>query len=288
MSYNASYARLYQSACQIEEAGTGTWLTRGANFLVAVTRVKAGTRLVRIDNPDEYIAFLPDTGAKIEANGSTIDAGVETVTIVPPGASSVIATGDGQIVRIFSSQARDLLDLAGNATIYANGAPGVAPPGSWPAPADGFKLRHYRVADFDKPDSNMRIFRSANLMINVLKKRTEPRDIKKLSPHTHADFEQASLALQGTYVHHLRWPWTPDMTAWQDDRHEEMASPSVLVVPPKVVHTSRNINSAGWLVDVFSPPRLDFCAKPGMVCNANEYPLPPGIDLSAYASGNAA
>ena len=89
-------------------------------------------------------------------------------------------------------------------------------------------------------------------------------------------------------MHHMRWPWTPDMTAWKEDHHAEMASPSVLVIPPKVIHTSRNINGAGWLIDIFSPPRLDFSAKPGLVCNADEYPLPAGVDLSAFASAAAA
>ena len=86
----------------------------------------------------------------------------------------------------------------------------------------------------------------------------------------------------------MRWPWTPDATTWREDQHVEMGSPSVLVVPPKVVHTSANVHGPGWLIDIFSPPRLDFSAKPGMVCNANEYPVPPGVDLSAYAAGGAA
>ena len=105
---------------------------------------------------------------------------------------------------------------------------------------------------------------------------------------SHTDFEQASLALEGTYVHHMRWPWTPDMTTWKDDTAAEMASPSVLVIPPKVIHTSRNVGGPGFLVDIFSPPRLDFSAKPGLVCNADEYPLPAGVDLSAYANASAA
>ena len=288
MTYTATCARLYETAPQIKASGADTWLTRGANFVVAVTRVKTGARLERAANPDEYIVFLPDAGARIEADAEAIEAAGESVIIVPPGASSVTARHEGFVVRVFSKHARDLLDLAGNAATYAQGAPGVAPLTPWPDPPAGFRLRHYKVADYDKPDSNLRIFRSTNLMINVLKKRIEPRDVKKLSPHVHADFEQASLAIQGSYVHHMRWPWTPDMSTWREDQHVQMDSPSVLIVPPKVVHTSRNIKTAGWLIDIFSPPRLDFSAKPGVVCNANEYPVPPDADLAAHASAGAA
>ena len=288
MTYTATYAKHYESAPQITESGADTWLTRGANCVVAVSRVKAGTRLERAANPDEYIVLLPDTGTLVQAGAQMIEAAGESVIIVPPGASSVTAMDGGYVVRVFSHRASDLLDRAGNAATYAQGAPGVAPLEPWPDPPSGFRLRHYRVADYDKPDSNMRIFRSTNLMINVLKRRPEPRDVKKLSPHSHADFEQASLAIQGTYVHHMRWPWTPDMSTWREDQHVEMGSPSVLIVPPKVVHTSRNINGAAWLIDIFSPPRLDFSAKPGLVCNADEYPVPPDAVLSAYLSAGAA
>ena len=285
--YDATYARHYQTPPHKDEA-RGTWLTRGANFVVAVTRAAAGDTLSRADTPDESIVFLPDTGATIEAGAERIEAGTETVTIVPPGASKITAKGAGQIVRVFSTRNADLAAAAGNAAAYAAGAPGVAPLTPWPDPPGGFRLRSYRVADFDKPDTQMRIFRCTNLMINVLKKRPVARDITKLSPHSHTDFEQASLALEGTYVHHMRWPWTPDMTTWKDDTAAEMASPSVLVIPPKVIHTSRNVGGPGFLVDIFSPPRLDFSAKPGLVCNADEYPLPAGVDLSAYANASAA
>ncbi|MBL8385015.1 MAG: hypothetical protein JNM90_18175 [Burkholderiales bacterium] len=287
MTYDATYARHHESPPHIEEAH-GTWITRGANFVIAVSRVAAGDVLARADNPDESIVFLPDAGALIEAGGAAVDAAGETLTIVPPGASRVTARAAGLVVRVFSTRAADLAAAAGNAAVYANGAPGAAPLVAWPDPPGGFRLRHYRVADFDRPDSQMRIFRSTNLMINVLKRRPVARDVTKLSPHSHADFEQGSLAVAGTYVHHLRWPWTPDMTTWKSDVAAEMGSPSVLVVPPKVIHTSRNVGGPGWLVDIFSPPRLDFSAKPGLVCNADEYPLPPGVDLSAFAGASAA
>jgi mannose-6-phosphate isomerase-like protein (cupin superfamily) len=271
----ASHARHYDSPPQLEEGpGARTWLTRGANFVIAVSRVNAGATLRRADNPDESAVLLPEIAATIEAGGERIEAAAESLTIVPPGSSTVTARGDGLVVRVFSTRAADLAARAANGSAYAQGAPDVTPLVPWPDPPGGFRLRHYRLADHAKADSNMRIFRCTNLMINVLAKRATARDVTKLSPHSHADFEQASLAVEGDYVHHLRYPWTPDMTAWREDEHLEIGSPSVTVIPPNVVHTSRNVGGPGWLIDVFAPPRVDFSTKPGLVCNADEYPMP--------------
>lgn len=273
----ASYARHYAEPPQIVDPdGTRSWVTRGANFVIVVSDVKAGARLARAANPDEYWVLLPDTAARIEAGGDTVSAAPESLTVVPPGSSTVTAASDGRIVRVFSNLATDLADKAANAPVYADGAPEVAPLKPWPAPKDGWKLLSYLPLSYDKPDTNMRVFRSANLMINVMTRRSAPRDTAKLSPHSHADFEQASLLLEGDYVHHLRWPWGPDMGQWRPDEAGEVASPSVLVVPAKVVHTSRNVGARrSWLIDIFAPPRMDFSSKPGFVCNEADYPLPP-------------
>jgi mannose-6-phosphate isomerase-like protein (cupin superfamily) len=186
-----------------------------------------------------------------------------------------VVHGAGPVVRVFSHHAQDLLALASNAAAYAEATPDVAPLVPWPTPAEGFRLRNYPLAQFTQADSNMRIFRSTNLMLNVLTPRMVPRDVHKLSPHSHADFEQGSLALRGEWIHHMRYPWVPDMTAWRDDEHIEVGSPSLTVIPPKVVHTSRNLNEGGaWLLDIFAPPRMDFSSKPGKVANEKDYPLP--------------
>jgi mannose-6-phosphate isomerase-like protein (cupin superfamily) len=271
----ASVARHHDRPPQIEADGARTWIARGANFLVAVSQVQPGAKLERRGQPDEYFVFLPDAAATIRAGKESVQAGAESVTIVPPGDSEIVVQGAGQVIRVFSSATKDLLALADNAADYAQPTPEVAPLVPWPTPADGFKLRHYPLAQYTQADSNMRIFRSTNLMVNVMTPRMVKRDVTKLSPHSHVDFEQGSLAIRGDWVHHMRYPWVQDMTAWRDDEAIEVGSPSLTVIPPKVIHTSRNTNDGGaWLLDIFAPPRLDFSSKPGKVANEKDYPLP--------------
>ncbi len=271
----ATYAAHYKSPPQQESTGVRTWLTRGANFVVAVSQVEAGAVLARDDNPDEYFVFTHSGATRITAGAEHIDTAAETLSIVPPGASRIDVTSPGLIVRVFSNRAVDLLQASVNQSVYADGAAEVAPLVPWPDPPGGFRLRHYVLADHVTPGSNMRVFRSTNLMVNPLAKRLVPRDVTKISPHTHADFEQASLAIQGTYVHHLRWPWTPNLNEWKEDEHVEIGSPSVTIIPAKVLHTSRNVSEGDcWLIDIFGPPRMDFSSKPGVVRNEADYPMP--------------
>jgi hypothetical protein len=175
------------------------------------------------------MVFLVDVGATIQAGSERIAAQAASLTIVPPGASSVTATGDGQIVRVFTALSTDLLALASNAAVYANGAPDVAPLVPWPEPPAGYQLRHYVLDEYTKPGTNMRIFRSRSLMLNIMTPRMVARDVSKLSPHSHVDFEQGSLAVTGNWVHHLRYPWTADLNDWKADEHVEMGNPSLLV-----------------------------------------------------------
>lgn len=257
------------------DAGAETWITRGANFVTVVSKAGAGTVLARADNPDEYMIVTDKVGAMVTAGGETIEVAPDSLTIVPPGPSSVKLAGEGEIVRIFSSRAADLAVRASNASAYPEHPADVAPLDPWPEPIGGYRLRSYALADHVRDGTNMRIFRSTNLMLNVMTPRNVPRDTSKLTPHSHVDFEQGSLAIGGTYVHHLRYPWTPDLAAWRADEAVEMASPSVLVIPPQVIHTSRNVgDEPGRLIDVFAPPRLDFSLREGLVANADDYPMP--------------
>jgi hypothetical protein len=263
---------------EVSEAGTRSWFVRSQNCCVVYSVVSAGDRLVREDQPDEYMVLFPaaDASAVVAAGGQRRDVVGSTVAVVPPGASEIEMASAGVVVRVFSNAAADLLARCRNAGEYAEADPNVAPFAPWPEPPAGHGIRIYAIADV--PDDSARfgrIFRCSTLMVNYLDPSDGPRDPSKLSPHHHDDFEQISLQLEGTFVHHMRTPWTPNMADWRDDEHMRCASPAVAVIPPPLVHTSEAVGATrNQLVDIFCPPRLDFSQRPGWVLNHDEYPLP--------------
>jgi hypothetical protein len=276
----------HESKPQIVDEKAKTWITRGGNFAVAVSEVEPGAVLAREDNPEEYMVILPPGGASatIEAGKDSVEAGPDSLTIVPPGPSRITAKGKGIIARIISKAADDIMAQAGNAAVYAGGAPELAPPVLWPEPKGGYKLRHYPLAQYAKANGERiqpRVFRSTNMMVNLFVHYRTRRDSRVLSPHWHDDFVQASLTLNGRWVHHMRYNWTPDLKDWRPDEHDAMATPSVIIIPATAIHTSQDVGEDGSessLYDIFCPPRADFARKPGFVINEDEYPLP---DFSA-------
>lgn len=264
----------YENPPQVTATGERTWITRASNFVAAVSEVEAGAVLERQGSvqTDEYFVYVAEpASATIHWNGQSIDTGPETLTVVPPGTSRVEIKAQGKVVRQFTSRCADLLALSANAGDFAAPQAHVAPLGAPVTPRDGHALRSYKLAEHITPGSTMRIFRTADLMFNAILPKMTARDTHKLTPHSHNDFEQASLALTGDWIHHLRYPWTPDMDTWREDEHPQMGSPSIIVIPPLVVHTSRNVGAGhAQLIDLFAPPRQDFIAK-GMVHNHKEY-----------------
>jgi hypothetical protein len=151
----------------------------------------------------------------------------------------------------------------------------VGPLVLWPEPKDGYKLRVYEFAKLG--DDKRRIFRSRNIMVNWSGNYSGPRDVTRLSPHKHDDFEQVSLCIAGRYVHHIRYPWESDSTTWMEDDHIEIDTPSITIMPPPALHTSVAMAERNSLIDIFAPPRMDFSLG-DMVYgeNAAVYPMPEG------------
>jgi hypothetical protein len=270
-----------------------TWVTRGGNFAVCYSQVEAGASIIRAYDPEEHMLILPPSGAvaTVEAGGKAIEAEADSLTIIPPGPSRITASTSGVIVRVFSKRSSDIMGLARNADVYADGAPELAAPDLWPEPYDGYRLRYYplaRYADSNGPRIQPRVFRSTNMLVNILAHFHTRRGETSLSPHWHDDFEQASLCLSGTWIHHIRYNWGPAAGDWWPDDHSHTPTPSVVIIPARAIHTSEDIGPDGpesSLYDIFCPPRFDFASKKGFCLNEDEYPLPEVSDTGEVKTG---
>ncbi len=272
------YALFGEIAPQIENGNGRTWLARGQNFIVAYTLAKAGGRFERNGQPDEYVLLIEDPApnAVVTANGEPeVRIPGAHIAMIPPGRQYDRPAEGGEFVRIFTSASEDLAALCVNAAGYAEAQPNIPPLQRWPDPPGGFHVRSYSLDVAPEEGRFGRIWRCTTLMVNVFEP-AGPRDLAKLSPHHHDDFEQCSLAMGGSFVHHLRWPWTANMADWREDEHVVCPAPSIAVIPPRSIHTSAaSAPKNNLLVDIFSPPRRDFSDMTGWVLNADDYPAPP-------------
>ena len=256
--------------------GGSTWYGRGQNFVLGYSAIDGELEFSRHEQPDEYALILADesVSADITVDGREQAVKGGTLTFVPPGDSTVRLSGTGRAIRLVTARASDLAEKAANAASYSTQHPGVTPLEPWPEPIGGYRLRSY---DLDVPtidNPRFRLFRGSTFMVNYLDPREGPRPLTELSPHSHDDFEQCMLFLTGTYQIHLRWPWTRNLEFWREDEHMTVDSPTMLIVPPHVIHAT-NVISEGTnhYIDIFSPPRADYSSRDGWVLNAADYPL---------------
>ena len=247
----------------------GGGAARGQNFIVEWLQ---GAAEHAVESPFELMLLLPDDGAVVVHAGARTDAPGRSVCILPAGRSAIRVAGAGRAAVLRSLPAGERTGAL-NEDAYREPDPRIDGVGMAGRPrTDADRVRVLEIDRLQAPADNPRLkmLRSATLSINWVEY-DGPRDRTRLSPHAHRNFEQGSLALAGEFVHHLRVPWTPDATSWVEDRHERLGSPSLLVVPVELVHTSEGVGPGRHLlVDVFSPPREDFIAR-GWMLNAGDY-----------------
>jgi len=275
----ASYGLYYQDDPVDNDANGKAWYTRGQHLLVNFIEASPGASFSRTGQVDEYMIVLPNenTPYEVTAKGETKKGEGFQLIIVPPGDSKITLPKGGRIVRLFSTQSADLNAKCANAATYAEDDPANAPFQAWPAPRDGYKLRVYDLAKERKPGVMGPIWRCSTIMLNFPPPGGGPRDVTKMSPHSHADFDQCSLVFAGTFIHHMRWPWGLNKNDWREDVHVTVGAPSTTIIPARVIHTSESQKpgpEGNRMADIFSPPRLDFSLQAGWVRNADEYPMP--------------
>ncbi len=267
----ATYVEYAREAPTAADVGVRSWVHRSANVVLVYSELEPGARLERVEQADEYLLYCIDAAGRITSGGGDVDVPAGGLAIVAPGASTFVTTTGGALVRAFTVAAADLVAQAANAADYAAPPEGVAPLGPTRLPTAGARTVVHDLADHPAAPGEFRVFRSGNLMINLFAPRPTRRPETDLTPHWHDDFEQISLTFAGDWVHHLRYPWTPDRGAWREDEHVTVASPSLTVIPARVEHTSQDVGDGStWLIDVFGPPRADLLAR-GIVINAGEY-----------------
>jgi hypothetical protein len=244
---------------------------RGQNFLIDWFE-SSGAATLDYSSSDETMVIVFETAGKIAGEGHIAEAPSRSLNIVPAGTYQISLPGAGRGC-IISTDRKDMPPVALNAASYQPPDARVAAVGpSWPRTGKTPGIQTFEIDKVKAPADNPRLkmFQSATISINWVDY-DGPRDRGALSPHSHRDFEQASLAVAGDFLHHLRVEWGKNANEWREDEHKLAGSPSVLVIPPELIHTTEGVGDGHHLlIDVFAPPRRDFIAK-NWVLNAGEY-----------------
>jgi hypothetical protein len=250
---------------------------RGQNFLIDWFETSAATTL-NYASGHETMVLLFETSGIISGESHKTLAARRSLSIVPAGTYEISLQGAGRGC-ILSTDRKDAPQPALNAASYQRQDGRVAAIGApWPRTDIAPAIQTFEIDAVKAPADNPRLkmFQSATMSINWVDY-DGARDRTALSPHSHRDFEQASLAVAGDFMHHLRVEWGKNANEWRDDEHKLAGSPSVLVIPPDLIHTTEGVGAGHHLlIDIFAPPRRDFIAK-NWILNAAAYRDPQKI-----------
>jgi hypothetical protein len=257
------------SESSLKGPGSITRYVRARSFLVAVTEAYEACEVTE-NCVEDVMVLLPDVSAEIKWPGGTISVPRESVVVLPAGEYKIRIVGKGRIVRLYASVPQDLQDIPLSADAEGPILKDIA--SSFVRSDSGSTPIFYSLEQFSNSPGmpRARLFQSATMSINWVEYEG-PRNRSQLSPHSHDDIEQGSLALAGDFIHHLRTPWSKDANEWRDDLHFQCTAGSIALIPPGIIHTTEGVGDMRHiLIDIFAPPRRDFIKK-GQVLNSPDY-----------------
>jgi mannose-6-phosphate isomerase-like protein (cupin superfamily) len=256
----------------------GRSAARAQNFIVERLSGEGG-RTYGFSASSEVLLLLPNVGAMLGGDHEAALPG-HAIAILPGGSHELTTTEPGEVY-VLSTDRLDAVALTDptNGQAYRERDGRVRPVGQAYARVTAQDtIRVYRIEDIAIPPDNgrLRFLQSATMSINWVEYEGV-RDRSGLTPHSHADAEQASLAIEGQFVHHLRTPWGRDAEQWRDDQHLSAGPATAIIIPPEIIHTTEGVGEGRHvLVDIFAPPRQDFIAR-NWVFNAAEYTPPEQV-----------
>jgi hypothetical protein len=267
----------YRAAClnhfSVEENQSS--FVSGQNFSVECLR-SDGSSSHKIESTHESILVVSDVAITLIFKDGSTHIPQRSLVIIPEGQYEISFSAKGRVFALTTGRVdlKQLLDQSQNDSEHAQSDPRVKPIGQPFGQSENAKkgIRVYAVDDIPHPVGNPRLkfFQTSTMSINWVEYHG-PRARTKLSPHSHEDFEQGSLAISGAFIHHLRTPWGPNADDWREDQHLAAPPDSLLVTPPEIIHTTEGTDHGhSTLIDVFAPPRRDFIAK-GWMHNAADY-----------------
>jgi mannose-6-phosphate isomerase-like protein (cupin superfamily) len=223
----------------------------------------------------EIMLLLPAVGARISGDRDA-DLGGHSIAILPAGRYAVQLASTGEAYILSTDRIDDRGHQAINAETYADPDMRVRPVGAPFVRVEvTAEIRSHPISNITIPADNgrLRFLQSETMSVNWVEY-DGVRDRDALTPHSHADIEQATLAIEGEFVHHLRTPWGRNADLWREDAHVSAGPGSVVIIPPEIIHTTEGVGGGRHvLVDIFAPPRRDFIARNWMF-NAGEYVAP--------------
>ena len=236
-------------------------VAHASNFSVEWVRGQAGQSFP-FASDDETVLLFPSVGGAV-SGAAHRNIPARSVAIVPAGRHTVALAQDGAFVILATHRA----DVPATGKRHQKTSTLERSP-----VAVSSEIRVFGFDEIAAPADNRRLkfLRSATMSINMAEY-DGPRDRNQLSPHSHSDFEQATLTVSGSFVHHLRVGWGRDANLWRDDLHLQVEGATVVIIPPEIMHTTEGTGkSRNLLFDIFAPPRADFIAK-GWIYNAAAY-----------------